>query len=242
MTAHSQELELKKTTTALFKEIYSVDKISKLKSGNYLKIDKKSKDTLISGAYLDDLKSGVWRYYAKDNKPWMSYDFSKKAFVVFPEEISKIDSFVVRKGNSFSYTKVDSPPVYLGSKNEIGRILNANFTVPKEICENEKSGISMATFVVDQNGKINEFHREKALSDEVFIEMEEVLKLLDGDWSPAIADGKPVDSQILLVCDITQQGTKYLFQDNPKALVIHARYAKEVQNTKKSIGFGVGSE
>jgi hypothetical protein len=171
----------------------------------------------------------------------MSYDFDSKSFIVLPEEISKIDSFVVRKGNSFSYTKVDSPPVYLGSKNEIERILSANFDVPKEISENGKSGISILSFIVDKNGKMNEFHREQMLTDEVFKEMEENLKLIDGDWSPAKSDGKPVDAQILLIYDITQQGAKSLFLDNPKAIVIHAQYSI-VQASKKSIGFGVGSE
>lgn len=241
LTAHSQELELKKTTSALFKEIYAVDKISKLKSGDYLKMDKKSKDTLISGTYSDGQKSGVWRYFSKDNMLWMSYDFGKNAFVVIPEDLSRIDSFAVRKDDSFSYTKVDMPPVYLGSKNEIEKILTANFNVPKEIIENEESEISMATFIVDKNGKINEFQSVKMLYSEVFTEMKNALKFVDGDWTPAIADGKPVDSQILLVCDITQQGAKSLFRDNPKAIIIHAKYSV-VQNTKKSIGFGVGTE
>jgi len=239
LNAHTQELELKKITTPLFKEIYSVDKISKLKSGDYLKIDKKSKDTLIFGTYSDGQKSGIWRYFSKENKLWMTYDFGKNTFVFIPEDISSIDSFVVRKGDSFSYTKVDLPPVYLGSKNELEKILTANFTIPIEICENEKSGISMATFIVDKNGKMNEFQSVQMLFNEVFTKMEDALKFLDGNWSPAFADGKPVDSQIVLVCDITPQGAKYLFKDNPKAIVIHFQYVGKVRNTKKSLGYSI---
>ncbi len=241
LTSHSQELETKKVTTTNFKEIFTVNKTTKLKSGNYLKQDRQNKDTLISGTYTDGTKSGIWRYFSKENELWMSYNFDRKAFEKFPDERSKIDSFVVKKGNSFAYEKVDSPPVYLGSKNEIERILIANFKVPQEIIQNKRSGISIATFMVDQSGKTKEFHGEQVLSNEVFPQMEQAFKLIDGDWCPAIANGEPVDSQIVVVYEITPLGAKSLFQDNPKAIVVHFQYYG-VTETKKSIGFGIGRE
>ena len=52
LTGFSQELETKNITKSNFKEIFTVNKATQLESGNYLKIDKKSKDTLISGTYI----------------------------------------------------------------------------------------------------------------------------------------------------------------------------------------------
>lgn len=235
-TAHSQEFEVKKVSTANFKEFYTVNKISKLESGTYLKLDKQNKDTLISGIYLNGVKSGIWRYFSKRNNLWMSYNFDRKAFEKLPEAISRIDSFVVKKADSFTYEKVDLPPVYIGFKNEVERILIANFNIPKIIMEKHLSGISIATFVVDKNGKIKEFQGEQVLSSEVFPQMEKALKLVDGDWSPAIVNGEPVDSQIVMVYDITPQGAKYLFQDNPKAIVVHFQYSGVTQ-TKRTLGY-----
>ena len=131
LTGFSQELELKKVITPNFREIFTVDKTTQLESGNYLKIDKKSKDTLISGTYINGVKSGIWRYFSKDNHLWMSYNFDLKAFVLIPEEISKIDSFAIKNGDSFSYEKVDFPPVYLGFKNEVARNRSFKFRYSK---------------------------------------------------------------------------------------------------------------
>jgi len=236
LTGFSQELETKKVTTAKFKEIFTVNKSTKVESGNYLKIDRQNKDTLISGTYTNGVKSGTWRYFSNGNHLWMSYNFDRKAFELIPEEINKIDSFTVRKGDSFSYEKIDFPPVYIGFKNEVERILIANFSIPKVIMEKHLSGISIATFVVDKNGKIKEFRREQVMYNEVFPQMEKALTLIDGDWSPAIVNGEPVDSQIVMVYDITPSGNKFLFQDNPKAIVVHFQYIG-VTETKRSLGY-----
>jgi len=238
LAGFSQELEIKKVTTTNFKEIFTVNKTSKLESGNYLKIDRQNKDTLISGTYTDGVKSGIWRYFSKGNELWMTYNFDRKKLEKLPEEISRIDSFVVKRDDSFTFEKVDLPPVYLGSKNEIAKILIASFKVPVEIVQNERSGISIATFCVDKFGKTKEFKGEQVLSNEVYSQMEKSFKLIDGDWYPAIVNGVPVDSQIVLVYDITPSGNKYLFQDNSKAIVVHFQYFG-VTKTKRSIGYAV---
>ena len=237
LTAFSQELETKKVTTPNFREIFTVSKATQLESGNYLKIDKKSKDTLISGTYINGVKSGIWRYFSKDNHLWMSYNFDRKAFVVIPEEISKIDSFVVKKGNSFVYEKVDFPPVYLGFKDEIGQLCITNFKIPLDICQNRKSGLSVATFTVNKNGIAQDLLPVQVLSDEVFSQMKDAIKLIDGYWIPAIVNGEPVSSQVLMVYDITPSGSKYLIPDNPKAIIVHSQYSSVT--AKRVIGYEI---
>lgn len=236
LTGFSQELETKKVTTSNFKEIFTVNKATQLESGVYLKIDKKSKDTLISGSYINGVKSGIWRYFSKDNHLWMSYNFDQKTFEILPEEISKIDSFAVKKDDSFSYEKVDFPPVYLGFKNEVARIAVSNFDIPNVFMEKHLSGISIASFVVDSNGKMKNFKRVLVLSDEIMTQMEHMFSLIDGEWVPAKVNGEAVDSQILLVYDIKPSGAKNLFQDNPNAIVAHFQYFG-VQKAKHSLGY-----
>lgn len=156
----AQTLETKKINTSCFREIYSIDKSTKLKCGKYLKLTKQSKDTLISGNYQNGQKTGTWRYFKEDNKLWMSYDFDTKLFLSIPEEISKIDSFTVLKGQNFIHTKVDNPPIYLASKNEIEKILLNSIKLNPEIMVNSKSGISVARFVVGSDGKLKDIVQE----------------------------------------------------------------------------------
>jgi len=237
LTGFPQELETKKITTTNFKEIFTVNKATKLESGTYVKLDKQNKDTLISGTYLNGVKSGIWRYFSKGDNLWMTYNFDRKAFEKLPEEISRIDSFVVKKADSFTYENVDLPPVYLGAKNEIGRILASNFKVPLEICQNGKSGLSIATFTVNENGIMQDLLPVQVLSDEVFSQMKNAIKLIDGDWIPAKVNGGPVSSQVVMVYDITPSGSRYLIPDNPKAIIVHFQYSSVA--VKRVIGYEI---
>ena len=63
LNGFSQELKSKKMVTNQFVETFTVDKKSKLKNGNYLKISAITKDTLATGNYRDDLKTGIWKYF-----------------------------------------------------------------------------------------------------------------------------------------------------------------------------------
>lgn len=236
LTGFSQELETKNITKSNFKEIFTVNKATRLESGNYLKIDKKSKDTLISGTYNNGVKSGIWRYFSKGNQHWMTYNFDQKKFEKLPEEISRIDSFIVKKDDSFLYEKVDSPPVYLGFKDEVEQVAIANFDIPKTIMEKRLSGISIASFVVDGNGKMKDFNRVMVFTPEVMTQMEQTFNRIKGDWAPAKVNGKSVESQVLLVYEIKPSGSKNLFPDDPKSIVAHFQYSG-VTETKRSIGY-----
>ena len=63
LNGYSHELKAKKMVTNQFVETFTVDKKSKLKNGNYLKISAMTKDTLATGNYRDDLKTGIWKYF-----------------------------------------------------------------------------------------------------------------------------------------------------------------------------------
>lgn len=237
-SAYNQTFEVKKVSTANSREFYSIDKSTSSKCGKYFKLDRKTKDTLISGEYKNDQRIGVWKYFSSENKLWMAYNFDKKSFELIPEEISKIDSFWVQIGNTFAFRKVDIPPVYLGSKKEIEKIISANFILPTDVIMQQKWGASIATFIVDKNGKMKDFHGDVVTSKEVLSQMEKAFKLIDGDWLPAIMDGKPVDSQIALVYDIMPVEANFLFKDKPTAITFHYQYDK-IKEPKRSVGFEI---
>lgn len=77
----------------------------------------------------------------------------------------------------------------------------------------------------------------QVLSDEVFSQIGNTFKLIDGDWIPARVNGEPVSSQVVMVYDITPSGNKYLIQDNPKAIIVHFQYSSVT--TKKVIGYEI---
>ena len=73
---------------------------------------------MISGTFHDGLKTGTWKYNSIGAQPWITYDYDKKNLTRIPDQISKVDSFMIRKGDVFVLEKVDSPPVYIGFKDD----------------------------------------------------------------------------------------------------------------------------
>jgi hypothetical protein len=237
--AYNQIIETKKVTSTNFREIYSVDKSTKLKNGSYIKFDKQTKDTLICGQYQNNQKTGVWKYFAEENKLWMVYDFDKESFELVPEEISKVESFIVQKGDAFEFSKVDNPPIYLASKSEIEKVLSSNIKLSSEITSSGKSGLSIAKFVVGKDGKIKDIAEEQMLSKDLFAQIKKALENLEEGWIPAKISGAPVDSQILLVLDIRPSGDP-LFSDKPGCIVIHLSYYAHTV-TKRVIRYEIRS-
>ena len=109
-------MKTKTRITDDFIETFTFNKESKMKNGDYLKINVDTKDTLISGVYQDDLRKGIWKYYSIGNKPWIVYDYENKSFNLLPSEIVKMDSFLIRKDTSFVDEKVDAPLFILGKR------------------------------------------------------------------------------------------------------------------------------
>jgi hypothetical protein len=224
LPSYAQEFKTKKISTERYLETFSIDKKSKLRNGEYLKIDRKTKDTLISGIFRDDLKTGIWRYNSKGTQPWITYDYDKKTLTRISDQISKIDSFMIRKDGFFVTEKVDAPPVYLGFKDELKNTLEMNFRVPIGILEERLSEVSIASFIVDKNGKMKDFEIVKTSSAEVGANIKNILKEIDGEWSPAIFNGQPAESKIFIVFDIVSQGGSSTIPKISNAIVTHFAY------------------
>jgi len=224
---YSQAIETKKVTSGIFKEIYSVEKKTKVKNGTYVKIDKLSKDTLIVGQYQNNQRSGVWKYFSEGNKLWMSYDFDKKAFALVPDEIKNITQFNVSNGSEYAEQKVDNPPIYLASKKEIEFRISSEIVPSADIVVNSKSGLCIARFVIDKTGHLKDIVPEVMMSDAIFPQIKSIMEDLKEPWIPAKMNGQEVDSQYILVLDIKPEG-KPLFEDNPKCIVVHYNYLSKI--------------
>jgi hypothetical protein len=235
--SNSQTLGSKKISTSCFREIYFVDKSTKQKCGKYLKLDRRTKDTLVSGEYKNDQKTSIWKYYADENKLWMAYNFDNKSLVLRPKKMVETETFSVFNGNTFSEQNVDNPPFYLGSKNEIEKIFLASIKLSSEITANSKSGICIARFIVTKDGKIRDIVQELVISNDLAPQIKNILESMQGDWIPAKVNKEAVDAQYMLVLDIKPGGNPS-FEDNPKCIVVHLNYLKP-PTTKRVVGYEI---
>jgi hypothetical protein len=224
LTSYSQERKTKKIRTDSYIEIFTVDKNTNEKDGEYIKINKSTKDTLIYGNYKNDNKVGIWKYYSKNNRLFIAFDYEKKVLNQLPHKVAVVDSFPIRKDTSFYLSKVDSPPIYLGYENELHDILKQNALVPAEVCEKGISGTSLASFIVNCRGKIADIEIENSLSPELDKNIINTINKINGDWIPSKANGEIVDSKIYVLYNISPMVTTTTYFEKPYLLVVNLIY------------------
>lgn len=221
LNGYSQELKIIKKNSPDYSEIYSVDKKTKRKDGAYLKLNKLTKDTLVSGNYSNNIKSGLWKYYDKSKNIYLTYNFENKYLNRLSPKISETDSFFIKKDSLFVLEKVDSPPIYLGYKDEFRITLSDNLILPVEIIENKITGFCVCTFVVDEQGKMKDIQIEKSLNKKFGKNIIQTLEAINGDWIPAYLNGKPIESKMYLFFEVSQNDKKRNFIEKPYLLVFY---------------------
>lgn len=224
LISYSQERKIETKKNNFYTEIYSINKINKMKDGSYIKMGNKN-DTLIVGNYSNGTKVGIWRFNASSNKPYFCYDFDNKVIDKLPRDINKIDSFYIKKDTAYYLDKVDRAPIYLGYKGEIKDVLRQNISVPFDIFKNGLSGYSIASFVVNSSGKIEDIKIEKSLSQELNSKLFKMVKMAKEEWIPAKVNGKPIDSKIYILCNISQLKKTIDYKEKPYLFVIDVVYS-----------------
>lgn len=207
--AYSQNLKAKKKTGLFVKEFYQIDKKSKQKEGFYYKISTRTKDTLVIGNYLNDEKTGLWTYNKMNGEKYIEYNYNSKTITTLYSEALESDSTYVLRDNEFILDKVDYPQIYLGFEGEAPFHIARSIKLPLEIVKNGITGRSIATFVVDENGKIRDLKIELSLSKEFDKKILAEINNLTGDWIPASKDGKAISSKIILTLDVQSMSQSF---------------------------------
>ena len=225
----SQELKTKKKTILNYQEIYTIDKKTKLKQGNYIRINKLTKDTLVKGHYFNDNKVNIWKYFRENNEVFLEYDYENEKTLYVNIDSTKVDSIQIRKENEFILSKVDVSPFYIGSENKIKTIILQNFQLPKSIFKKELSGMSVASFVITKTGETQDIVIESSYNTEINPAILKSIESLNGKWIPAEVDGNKVDSKMYIVYNIKlTRDVKYepesKLKDKADLLVINLIY------------------
>lgn len=215
---YPQKLKTQKKITQLFKEIYQVDKKSKLKNGFYYKLSNSTKDTLVVGQYLNNEKSGIWKYQGMFKAKYFDYNYDTNTILEIYDNELKLDSAYVFKGSKFELDVVDHPQIYLGHKEEAQAYLARTIKLPNEIAKNGIEGRSAASFVIDSKGKLINPKIEFSLHKDMDETIIDLLTNMKGTWIPALKDGVNVASKIILIVDVGENGmgevkkTSYIWQ------------------------------
>lgn len=206
---------VKKKINLIHKEVYQIEKKSKLKEGFYYYIDTSKNDTLISGNYKDDKKVGLWKYYGRGKFPYLEYDFSTNKLISNRYRITK-DSTYIKKDDKYILDKVDSPQIHIGFKNQAEYDLAKSLTIPKSVIKNGTPTVFIYSFVISKDGILKNIKVEQSIDKEYDKKAIKTIKELDYNWVPALKDGETVDSKSFLIIDFSN-GQNLSKNDRTKA-------------------------
>lgn len=190
----------KHSLSSSHKEVFQVDKKSKDRHGFYYVINTNSKDTLVTGHYINNKPTGVWHYYDKNATLLFEYDYSNFGLKSIQTGIGYDSTYIISNGN-FQFDKVDNPQLYLGYKNEAITELAMKLKLPIEVIKAQKSGMCIYSFVIDENGQLGNIQTAQSLSIEFDNQVIEALSNLRKQWHPAHKNQTAIASQTALVIE-----------------------------------------
>ncbi len=221
---YTQELKKKKKTSQYFKEIFYIDKANKLKSGDYIKLNLHSKDTLEKGKYLNGEKIGIWNYYSKNNELYLTYNHEKDSIVSISDEYIKIEKFFVLKEGNYELLEIETPPIFLGSP-EVLKYFFYSAKLSEKFFKKPNPRSSIFSIEINKNGEsklIVEQNIENTIDESLIKRFnEKAFK-----WTPAKSQGKNINSRILINYIIRPESLKALKleSDQPYSRIIELYY------------------
>jgi len=222
--AQNQDKKIKKVKSDKFIEVFTINKINKLKDGVYYKIKRESEDTLIIGDYKDDKKVGLWKYKDLNKKDYIIYNYDSFKLEYISNSLKSIDTFYIKSDSSFVLGKVDSPPIYLGYENEIKELLNNNTLPTIDIMEKSISSVSIATFIVDKFGNLINIQIERSISKEFDKNILKSIRLICGSWIPAKLNGNNIDTKIYVMFQVSNSFTPKYYPNKPYIIPVLLSY------------------
>lgn len=210
-TVCAQKLKKRTDNYGNFKEVYHIDKATKFRCGESFIVHTTTKDTLAIGSYFNASKTGVWRFGdSKSGETYMIFDYSNDSLIYLNQELVA-DSFLVKTGDNYELLKVDRQLLYIGSKNEIVRLIGKDLDVPREIVDEGKVGFSLLQYLVDEKGNLSGPMLLNGFCNEMEQSINRNVSRLSGEFLPVIVDGNPVASTFFVRVNVGLN--KELFSD-----------------------------
>lgn len=220
----AQELKTKKIQGPVYTEIFQINKETKKKQGEYLQILNFSKDTLKKGSFTNDSISGVWTYFDRNNQPRLKFDYSADSCIWLSEIALKPDTFPIRLGNEFGFTRLDRPPVYIGFYNEPAMKFEENIKIPVEFMESGDAILGIASFVVNKKGEVTEINTDEIENSQFRFAVEKTFRTVKWKYLPGILNGQPVDTKLYLVLDVGPGSVNQVIPKKPYATYVKIGY------------------
>lgn len=227
----AQKVKTKIEKNSYFKEIYQIDKATKLKNGIYVQLNPEDQDTLCAGSYSQGERIGLWKFYSKEGVLSHTYDYHRLSFKKIINTGSDSIQLPVMRNGAFSIESVAQEPIYLGYQGEFQDRILLHLDIEKMITlAQKKQGITVLSLVVDPRGQPRAIRAEETQDIEVAKMLIAAIKQVDGSWFPAVQKDIPVSTKIHLLHDLrlnlanTEESAMPELNERPGVFVLNTHF------------------
>lgn len=200
--SNAQKFKRKIDVNKHLKEVYFIEKKSKIRQGKSYTINTNTKDTIAIGEYRNGAREGKWKFaQTRSGKPYLNYNYSDQKLLFIDEEILA-DSFLVWNNGTYEKQAVERPLLYTGFKDEIPFAVMNNISISFADMESGISGLSILQFNVDEKGNITGTKLLSSISSKIDQKINATITQLPGCFLPTIQNGKPVKSAFFVSLNI----------------------------------------
>ena len=147
------------------------------------------------GLVVDGYKKGIWKYFDQSGEMVLQIDYDQ-AKVLFVHRTASL--FYLRDENHWTSSKVDKPPMFIGSPIEFDKIVNENMQYPDAARNAQRSGQVVVSFVVNKAGSTQDFEVVRDFGYGSGEEVIRVLQLVPDLWIPATKDDEIYETKFYI--------------------------------------------
>ncbi|MFB6344087.1 energy transducer TonB [Saccharicrinis sp. FJH62] len=216
-------------------EYFEIDKLTKEYNGQYVKLDRDTKDTIVWGKYKNGTRTGVWSFYGPSNQPYFKFDYDNLEITYKSPYLNLINEFIIEDVNGeYILSKVERPAICLDGMFELKKQAGLKFTPDFFDLMGINNNFILASLIINEDGDMDSVVIEKAINPELDAAVIKSLNKLNLKWLPAIKNDKNVKSKVFINYYIYRDADQLNFMqkrimDNPYTTNVFLLYQFKIE-------------
>lgn len=154
------------------------------------------KDENMWGKIENGRKTGNWQYFDEPGELSLMINYTTGNLRYIKPDTSK---YLIKQGDEWIEAEVNTPPHFIGSKNQVEDYISKNIGFPREARIRGLEGVTIISAIIDDTGNFGDFEIIKKLEGGYSEEVINALSALPNTWIQATNSTGGVTSKLIYV-------------------------------------------
>lgn len=162
-----------------------------------------SKKISAKGLYSNNKRIKLWEFYNHEGKLAQTFDFNTYTLNNLVDSIEEKKQNLIMNGKYKGLIYVDKNASYKNGNDNIIQFIGKNLKYPNSAKSNGIQGRVFTSFIVNEKGELSDFEIFRPAHEILNDEALRVLKLSEGQWTPATFENEPVSTRQIIPLSFT---------------------------------------